>query len=85
MDELAHAAGVDPLEFRHRNLKNPRMRAVLEAAADRFHAKAGSMQKGRGMGVACGFEKGGYVACCAQVLAESPGKVRIDRVVISFE
>ncbi len=85
MDELAHAAGLDPLAFRHKNLKNPRMLAVLDAAADRFHAKVDAPRPGRGTGVACGFEKGGYVACCAQVLSEGPGKVRIERVVISFE
>src|SRR4029077_18200629 len=36
MDELAHAAGIDPLEFRLRNLDNPRLRAVFEAAAKSF-------------------------------------------------
>ena len=85
MDELAHAAGVDPLAFRQKNLKNARMQAVLDAAAERFHAKADTARKGRGTGVACGFEKGGYVACCAQVQADAPGKIRIERVVISFE
>jgi isoquinoline 1-oxidoreductase len=85
MDDLAHAAGFDPLDFRRRNLKNPRMQAVLDAAADRFHAQADAPKKGRGTGVSCGFEKGGYVACCAQVMVEAVAKVRIERVVISFE
>jgi isoquinoline 1-oxidoreductase len=76
---------MDPLPFRRKNLKNPRMLAVLDAAAERFHAKTDALQKRRGIGVACGFEKGGYVACCAQVMAKAPGKVRIERVVISFE
>ena len=36
MDELAHAVEIDPLEFRLKNLKEPRLRAVLEAAAKKF-------------------------------------------------
>ena len=36
MDELAHAVKLDPLEFRLKNLKDARLRAVLEAAADAF-------------------------------------------------
>ncbi|HSB74510.1 MAG TPA: molybdopterin cofactor-binding domain-containing protein, partial [Terriglobales bacterium] len=36
MDELAHSAGLDPLEFRLRNTADPRLRAVLQAAAVKF-------------------------------------------------
>jgi len=36
MDELAAAADLDPLEFRLAHLDNPRLRAVLETAAQRF-------------------------------------------------
>ena len=36
MDELAHAVGMDPLEFRLKNLKDERLRAVLQAAAKQF-------------------------------------------------
>jgi nicotinate dehydrogenase subunit B len=57
MDELASAVKMDPLEFRLKNLKNERLRAVFEAAAKRFgwgRAKSGA---GRGFGIAGGFEK----------------------------
>jgi nicotinate dehydrogenase subunit B len=86
MDELAHAVKMDPLEFRLRNLKNDRLRAVFQAAAKKFgwgNSKAGS---DRGVGIAGGFEKGGNVATCAEVAVDrSSGAVRIARVVTAFE
>ena len=81
MDELASLAGAEPLEFRLRNLKDERLRAVLQAAAGRFgwgRRKAGA---GTGFGIAGGFEKGGYVAACAEVRAERGRAPRILRVV----
>ncbi len=84
MDELAAAIGMDPLAFRLKNLQNPRMRAVLEAAAERFQWSKNTPSKNRGYGLACGTEKGGYVACCAEV---SIGRqdVHIERVVEAWE
>src|SRR5205085_1618240 len=58
MDELAHAAGIDPLAFRYKNLKDPRMRAVLAAAAEKFGWGKAKSQSTQGFGLACGFEKG---------------------------
>lgn len=85
IDELAHTIGMDPVAFRRRNLKNPRILAVLDAACERFHAKADSRQANQAWGVACGFEKGGYTSCCAQVSVQGAGNIRIDRVVAAFE
>jgi nicotinate dehydrogenase subunit B len=86
MDELAHAAGLDPLEFRLKNLKDARMKAVLEAAAKRFGWGKSKAAAQRGFGIACGFEKGGYVASCAEVSIAQPGsRVKIERVVTAFE
>jgi nicotinate dehydrogenase subunit B len=86
MDDLSAALGMDPLEFRLKNLKNERIRAVLQAAASKFEwAKTKSIPT-RGFGLACGVEKGGYVACCAEVSVSQPdGKVKIERVVTAFE
>jgi isoquinoline 1-oxidoreductase len=86
IDELAHAAHVDPLEFRLKNLDNPRVRAVLEAAADRFDWASAKSRPERGFGLACGTEKGGYIATCAEV-AIDPGtrKVQVVRLVAAFE
>jgi nicotinate dehydrogenase subunit B len=86
MDDLAAAIGMHPLEFRLKNLKNARLRAVLEAAAEKFgwgNTKSGPT---RGFGLSCGIEKGGYVASCVQIsIAQPGGKVMIDRVVTAFE
>ena len=86
MDELAHAVGMDPLEFRLRNLKDERLIAVLEAAAKQFGWGNRKASKDRGFGLAGGFEKDSYVATFADVSIERPsGKVRIDRLVTAFE
>lgn len=85
MDELAHAVGMDPLKFRLKNLTDPRLSAVLEAAAEKFGWEQQKSTAQRGYGIAGGVEKGGYVATCAEVEMLSPGKVRIVRVVEAFE
>jgi nicotinate dehydrogenase subunit B len=85
MDELAALAGVEPLEFRLRNLKDERFRDALQAAADRFGWGKRKSGAGIGFGIAGGFEKGSYVATCAEVRCE-PGKApRVVRIVESFE
>jgi len=86
MDEIATALGVDPLEFRLKNLKDERLRAVLQAAADKFGWSKMKGHPARGFGLACGVEKGGYVATCAEISVSQPGsKVKIERVVTAFE
>jgi isoquinoline 1-oxidoreductase len=84
MDELAHALGIDPLEFRLRNLKNERQRAVLVAAAEKFGWAKQKAAAGHGCGLALGFEKGSYLAVCAEVSIEG-GRIKIVRVTEAFE
>lgn len=84
MDELAHATGVSPLELRRKNLANDRLLAVLNAAAERF-GWGRTKSAGHGRGLACGVEKGGYVATCAEVAAETGGRIRVVRLVTAFE
>jgi isoquinoline 1-oxidoreductase len=86
MDELAKAVGMDPLEFRRKNLSDARLRAALDAAADRFGWTKRSSAPGRGAGIACGVEKGGYVAACAEVEVDPASRrMRILRLVTAFE
>src|SRR6185436_6515061 len=70
MDELACALGIDPLAFRLKNLHDPRLRAVLEAAAAGFGWGQRQPRHDRGFGIACGTEKGSYVATCAEVAVD---------------
>jgi isoquinoline 1-oxidoreductase len=86
MDELAVAAGTDPLDFRLAHLENPRLRAVLEAAATRFNWKerASKNSPSTGVGLACGTEKGSYVAACVEV-GISQGIISVRRVCQVFE
>jgi len=84
MDEVARAAGVDPLEMRRQNLKDTRVRAVLDAAAERFGWPR-TRTPGRGHGLAAGTEKGSYLATCAEVAIEPGGAVRVRRLVTAFE
>jgi len=91
MDELANAVGMNPLAFRLKNIKEQRLRAVLEAATKAFGWDKTKAAAGRGFGLACGFEKGGYVATCAEIALEPDARnrknsqVRIVRVVEAFE
>ncbi|HEY9427633.1 MAG TPA: molybdopterin cofactor-binding domain-containing protein [Gemmatimonadaceae bacterium] len=91
IDELAELVRMDPLEFRLRNLRDDRLRAVLQAAAERFGwerstgpTRASSTSRRRGIGIAGGFEKGGYVATCAEVDV-SGDDVRVVRAVTAFD
>jgi len=84
MDDLAHSIKMDPLEFRLKNTHDERLRNVIIAAADRFGWKDRHKTAGRGFGIGAGTEKGGYVACCAEVSVAN-GQVKVTRVVEAFE
>jgi isoquinoline 1-oxidoreductase len=85
MDELAHAVKMDPLEFRLKNLKDERLRAVFEAAAKQF-GWGKSKIPGQGFGMGGGYEKLGNIATFAEVKVDrTSGDVRVIRVVSAFE
>jgi isoquinoline 1-oxidoreductase len=86
MDELARTAKVDPLAFRLKNLKDARLRAVLEAASQQFGWGKAKPESGHGFGIAAGTDKGSFVATCAEVAADlTSGRVKVIRAVSAFD
>lgn len=82
IDIMAAEAGIDPLEFRLKNLKDEKMIDVLKAAADKFGYKPAKGPSGRGIGIACGTDAGTWVALIAQISVDKvTGKVKVERVV----
>jgi CO/xanthine dehydrogenase Mo-binding subunit len=84
VDELAQAVSMDPLEFRLKNISDPRLRAVFEAAAQKFGWGREKSAPTRGFGIAGGVEKGGYIATCAEI-AIADDEVKIRRVTAAWE
>ena len=86
IDALAAKAGIDAVEFRLKNLKDERMRRVLQAVAEKFGWSPAKAPSGRGYGVACGTDVGTYVAHMAEVeVDKNTGNVRVKRVVCAQE
>ena len=81
IDMMAAKLGIDPLDFRLKNLKDERMIGVLKAVAELFGWTPAKSPSGRGVGIACGFDAGSYVAHMAEVSVDkTTGKVKVIRV-----
>jgi len=89
MDELAAAAGADPVAFRLLHLKDSRARAVIESAASKAGWQAGVRGdgvRGRGMGVAKYKNLSSYVAVVAEVeIDRKSGEVRVPRAIVAVD
>jgi len=81
IDIMASEAGIDPLEFRLKNLKDEKMIACWKAVADKFGYVPAKAPSGRGIGIACGTDAGTWVALIAEVKVDkSTGHIKVIRV-----
>jgi CO/xanthine dehydrogenase Mo-binding subunit len=88
MDDLALAANADPVEFRLRHLEDPRARAVVELAAERFGWSSSVLPPGRGRGFAFARYKNlaAYLALGMEAdVDRETGRVRVTRVVSAID
>ncbi|WDZ78810.1 molybdopterin-dependent oxidoreductase [Ensifer adhaerens] len=85
IDELASAAGIDPLEYRRRLLQHkPRLLATLNLVAE----KAGwstALPEGRGRGIALSDDFGSFAAMIAEVSIGTDGKLKTERIVCAVD
>ncbi len=86
IDELAHLLDLDPLDLRLRNVADERLAEVLRTVAERarWSAARAHARPGVGIGIACGIEKEGRVATCAQVQL-SGDELEIQRIVTAYD
>ncbi|MBS3819102.1 xanthine dehydrogenase family protein molybdopterin-binding subunit [bacterium] len=82
IDDMASQAGMDPLEFRLRNLQDQRMIRVLKAAAKKFGRSFSKAPSGKGYGIACTDYLNTYLATMAEVeVDKNSGEIQVQRVV----
>ena len=85
IDELAAAAGVDPVEFRRRNLRNePRAHTVLDLVA-KESGWGTPLPSGIGRGVALQFAFNSWLATVAEVAVTNRGEVQLRQVHVAAD
>jgi isoquinoline 1-oxidoreductase beta subunit len=86
IDEVAHAAGADGFTFRRKLLDHhPRLKGVLELAAEKAGWSSAPLPAGRGRGIAVAEAFKTYVAQVAEVSVDKDGHVKVDRVVCAVD
>ncbi len=86
IDEAAHAAGRDPVAYRRDLLaQSPRLRGVLELAAQKAGWDSGPLPKGKGRGIAVAEAFKTFVAQVAEVTVSDSGEIKVDRVVCAVD
>lgn len=86
IDDLAQLIKEDPLAFRLKQLKDERMTGVLRGAAEKFGWTNWVSKPNHGIGIACGDEKGGFVATCVEVsVSAESGRISLVRICVAFE
>ncbi|MRG45662.1 molybdopterin-dependent oxidoreductase [Chitinophaga sp. SYP-B3965] len=85
MDDLARKLKRDPLEFRLSNLKDERLKNVLQSAATKFGWKK-EKKAGHGYGIACGFVKNSYIATCVEVMHDkATEELKVIRITAAYD
>lgn len=90
MDELAEAAGVDPVAFRLRHLTDERAKAVIRAAAERAHWQPCTAPTGTGRGWGTAFAQYKNVQCYCAIAVEvsvdlTSGQIQLERAIIAAD
>ncbi|MBW1799336.1 MAG: xanthine dehydrogenase family protein molybdopterin-binding subunit [Deltaproteobacteria bacterium] len=84
MDELAHASGADPVDFRLRNLTDQRARAVIETVVENAGRRPDG--QGRGIGFSRYKNRQSYVAVVVDLsVSRNSGRIRLERAVIAAD
>ena len=83
MDIMAHKIGMDPLDFRLKNLKDERALRSLKVAADKYGWKDKKLIEGHGKGMAVGYDAGTFVTIIAEVKVDkTTGEIKVLHVVV---
>jgi nicotinate dehydrogenase subunit B len=85
IDVMAAKAGMDPLEFRLKNLTDERMIRVVKAGTDKFGWRPGRAPTKRGQGMVCLDYLGTYVAAFIQLKVDKENRIQVERIVQALD